>query len=69
MHYEVELGLVIGKTLKDLDPEDHQGALDSISSSFSSFLPTLTRLLFWIPGAIANLVMDRLPPRNRHDSP
>ncbi|PCG91446.1 Hypothetical protein PENO1_093850 [Penicillium occitanis (nom. inval.)] len=32
VHYEVELGLVIGKTLKDLDPEDHRGALDSISS-------------------------------------
>ncbi|EED12259.1 fumarylacetoacetate hydrolase family protein [Talaromyces stipitatus ATCC 10500] len=31
-HYEVELGLVIGKKLTDLDPEDHQTALDSISS-------------------------------------
>jgi acylpyruvate hydrolase len=32
VHYEVELGLVIGKTLRDLDPEDHKTALDSISS-------------------------------------
>jgi 2-keto-4-pentenoate hydratase/2-oxohepta-3-ene-1,7-dioic acid hydratase in catechol pathway len=32
MHYEVELGLVIGKTVRDLDPEDHKTALDSIAS-------------------------------------
>lgn len=32
LHYEVELGLVIGKTLRDLDPEDHQAALDAIDS-------------------------------------
>lgn len=32
LHYEVELGLVIGKTVRDLDPNDHQGALDAIES-------------------------------------
>lgn len=32
LHYEVELGLVIGKTLRDLDPKDHQSALDAIDS-------------------------------------
>jgi 2-keto-4-pentenoate hydratase/2-oxohepta-3-ene-1,7-dioic acid hydratase in catechol pathway len=32
MHYEVELGLVMGKTVRDLDPEDHKTALDSIAS-------------------------------------
>lgn len=32
MHYEVELGLVMGKTVRDLDPEDHKGALDAIDS-------------------------------------
>ncbi|KAL1311688.1 hypothetical protein AAFC00_001792 [Neodothiora populina] len=32
LHYEVELGLVIGKTVRDLDPEDHQGAMDAIES-------------------------------------
>lgn len=32
LHYEVELGLVMGKTVRDLDPEDTQGALDSIES-------------------------------------
>lgn len=38
VHYEVELGLVIGKTVRDLDPEDEQGALDAIQSEleFSS---------------------------------
>ncbi|KAL5461406.1 hypothetical protein PMIN06_002172 [Paraphaeosphaeria minitans] len=31
MHYEVELGLVMGKTVRDLDPEDTQGAMDAIA--------------------------------------
>ncbi|PSN63361.1 hypothetical protein BS50DRAFT_577106 [Corynespora cassiicola Philippines] len=30
MHYEVELGLIMGKTVRDLHPEDTQGALDAI---------------------------------------
>ena len=32
LHYEIELGLVIGKTVRDLDPNDHKGALDAIES-------------------------------------
>ncbi|KAI9927788.1 hypothetical protein ASPWEDRAFT_41901 [Aspergillus wentii DTO 134E9] len=32
LHYEVELGLVMGKTLRDLDPNDSKGALDAIRS-------------------------------------
>lgn len=32
LHYEVELGLVIGKTLRDLDPNDDKGALEAIQS-------------------------------------
>jgi 2-keto-4-pentenoate hydratase/2-oxohepta-3-ene-1,7-dioic acid hydratase in catechol pathway len=35
MHYEVELGLVIGKTVRDLHEDDTQGALDAIESQFS----------------------------------
>lgn len=35
LHYEVELGLVIGKTVRDLDPNDEQGALDAIQSEYS----------------------------------
>ncbi|KAF2132703.1 hypothetical protein P153DRAFT_363991 [Dothidotthia symphoricarpi CBS 119687] len=30
LHYEVELGLIMGKTVRDLDPEDTKGALDAI---------------------------------------
>jgi 2-keto-4-pentenoate hydratase/2-oxohepta-3-ene-1,7-dioic acid hydratase in catechol pathway len=30
MHYEVELGCVIGKELRDLPPDDEQGALGAI---------------------------------------
>ncbi|KAL1963376.1 hypothetical protein VTN77DRAFT_8392 [Rasamsonia byssochlamydoides] len=32
LHYEVELGLVMGRTLRDFDPEDHKGAIDAIDS-------------------------------------
>lgn len=32
LHYEVELGLVMGKTVKDLKEGDTQAALDSIES-------------------------------------
>ncbi|KAJ4307551.1 hypothetical protein N0V94_009693 [Neodidymelliopsis sp. IMI 364377] len=31
MHYEVELGLVLGKTLKDLKEDDEEGALGAIA--------------------------------------
>ena len=30
MHFEVELGLVIGKTVRDLEAGDTHGALDAI---------------------------------------
>ncbi|KAF2831003.1 hypothetical protein CC86DRAFT_366494 [Ophiobolus disseminans] len=30
MHYEIELGLIMGKTVRDLHPEDTKGALDAI---------------------------------------
>ncbi|KAL9082711.1 MAG: hypothetical protein Q9165_008810 [Trypethelium subeluteriae] len=30
LHFEVELGLVMGKEVKDLDPTDEQGAMDAI---------------------------------------
>jgi acylpyruvate hydrolase len=30
LHYEVELGLIMGKTVRDLHPEDTKGALDAI---------------------------------------
>lgn len=32
LHYEVELALVMGKTVRDLDPNDDKGALDAIHS-------------------------------------
>ena len=35
LHYEVELAAVIGKTVRDLDPNDEKGALDAIQSEHS----------------------------------
>ncbi|KJZ73653.1 hypothetical protein HIM_06986 [Hirsutella minnesotensis 3608] len=32
MHFEVELALIMGKTLRDLRPDDEQGALDAIDA-------------------------------------
>jgi len=40
MHYEVELGLVIGKTVRDLDPNDTQGAMDAIEGIYISYSQT-----------------------------
>jgi acylpyruvate hydrolase len=33
LHYEVELGLVIGKTIRNFDAADEQGAIDAIESN------------------------------------
>ena len=33
VHYEVELALILGKTVKDLDGENEQAALDAIESA------------------------------------
>lgn len=32
LHYEIELALIMGKKVKDLAPDDEQGALDAIES-------------------------------------
>lgn len=34
MHYEVELGLIMGKTVRDLHPEDTKEAMDAIEGMF-----------------------------------
>lgn len=39
LHYEIELALIIGKKITDLDPADDKGALDAIDSTLSSWLP------------------------------
>lgn len=33
LHYEVELALIIGKTVKNLEASDEKGALDAIDST------------------------------------
>jgi acylpyruvate hydrolase len=33
MHYEVELGLIMGKTIRDLHPEDTKSAMDAIEGT------------------------------------
>lgn len=32
LHYEVELALIIGKEVKNLEPEDEKGAFDAVES-------------------------------------
>jgi len=51
LHYEVELGLVMGKTVRDLDPEDHAGAMDAIDSAFIPPSPQLLCVLRTVRGA------------------
>jgi hypothetical protein len=36
LHYEVELALILGKQVKDLEPSDEQSALDAIDSMTST---------------------------------
>jgi len=37
LHYEVELALIMGKEVKDLEPSDEKGALEAIESMFCRF--------------------------------
>jgi 2-keto-4-pentenoate hydratase/2-oxohepta-3-ene-1,7-dioic acid hydratase in catechol pathway len=41
LHFEVELGLVMGKTVRDLEESDTQGALDAIECTTSLPPPAL----------------------------
>jgi hypothetical protein len=43
LHYEVELALIMGKQVKNLEASDEKGALDAIESS--SLLPLQLRIL------------------------
>lgn len=40
LHYEVELALIIGKQLKDLEATDEQAALDAVESECSGLRHT-----------------------------
>ena len=35
LHYEVELGVIIGKDVRDLDANDEKGAMDAIDGVYS----------------------------------
>jgi acylpyruvate hydrolase len=39
LHYEVELALIMGKTIKDLEETDVQGAFDAIDSMYLQETP------------------------------
>jgi hypothetical protein len=41
LHYEVELALIMGKEVKDLDAADEKGALEAIESTSMSSAPVL----------------------------
>lgn len=46
MHYEVELGLIMGKTIRDLHPDDTKGAMDAIEGTIEiHFYITANQLL------------------------
>jgi acylpyruvate hydrolase len=42
LHYEVELGLIIGKTIRDFDARDEKGAIDAIDSKHTDSLTKQT---------------------------
>lgn len=43
LHFEVELALIMGKRVKDLEANDEKGALDAIESTYSSHHNTISR--------------------------
>lgn len=45
LHYEIELALIIGKKVKDLAPDDEQGALDAIESELAGHHPPAVTLV------------------------
>lgn len=45
VHYEVELGLVIGKTIRDLREDDEVGAMEAISGTTLCLFMSLLGLL------------------------
>ena len=57
MHYEVELGLVLGKTIRDLHPEDTKGAMDAIEGTLS----TISKYLPGIYNTRQNMKLTFLP--------
>ncbi len=57
LHYEIELALIIGKDVKDLEPSDEQGAIDAIESAFPK------------PSQIYYAKFSRLCFEYRHDGP
>jgi hypothetical protein len=59
LHYEVELALILGKQVRDLNPQDEQAALDAIESESS-------------PSQVLSPVLNggiRLRPQHRYDGP
>ena len=59
LHYEVELALIMGKQVRDLDENDEKGAMNAIDGGLGS-----------IEGGLVNRVADgsRLLFEYRHDS-
>ena len=55
LHYEVELALVMGKKVKDLAPDDEQGALDAIESESTG---RLTAAVLGTMSALPSLFTD-----------
>jgi 2-keto-4-pentenoate hydratase/2-oxohepta-3-ene-1,7-dioic acid hydratase in catechol pathway len=45
LHYEVELALVIGREIKDLDAVDEKGAMDAIESMlpYTGYCPRVSQ--------------------------
>jgi hypothetical protein len=57
LHYEVELGLIMGKTVRDLHPEDTKGALDAIEGKFPTY-----QLIEYVHEYSCNMIQDTCSP-------
>jgi len=59
LHYEVELALIMGKEVKDLDAADENGAMDAIESMFVSSIKSRCEA--------SGVNVARLCHKHRHD--
>lgn len=72
LHYEIELGLIMGREVKDLDPRDEKGALDAIECLCSILSFTLHSLFCsallpssWLSHSVSR---DESYPESSHGS-
>lgn len=64
LHYEVELALIIGKRVKDLEADDEKGAMDAIESTFSASILGQLEVMLTVTGYAMSIDMTARNAQN-----